>query len=96
VGNILGEVIVAVNKSCAAGNANTVELLYSKFGPSIFDVNTALRKARLGKNRTIITFLEDIKSAQTSGSTFLIDLIFGVLVPLSTLFQLYYYHGDQF
>jgi len=27
-------------------------------------------------------------------STFLIDLIFGVLTPLSTMFQLY--HGDQF
>ena len=25
-----------------------------------------------------------------------IDLIFGVLKPLSTIFQLYMYHGDQF
>lgn len=58
----------AVNKSCAAGNANTVKLLYSKFGPSVFDVKTALRNARLRENRTIITFLENIKFAQSSGS----------------------------
>lgn len=61
------DVTSAVNKSCAAGNADTVKLLHSKFGPSVFDVKTALRKARRGKNRTIITFLENIKSAQSSG-----------------------------